>query len=63
MSFPHACDDNSYLVTHVTQDEFRLHFETEVALCREDGTFEMLQVSTPIAERRALRQLIRGEAA
>lgn len=55
--------DSSYLVTHVTLDEFHLHFETEVAICQEDGTFEMLKAPTPIAERRALRQLIHNQAA
>ncbi|MCY1216756.1 hypothetical protein D9M68_518960 [compost metagenome] len=50
--------DGLYQVTHVTLDELRLHFETEVVVGLEDGRLAVRQAPTPVAERKALRELI-----
>ncbi|BAN48922.1 type III secretion system co-regulatory protein PtrC [Metapseudomonas resinovorans] len=63
MSADPRISDNLYQVTHVTLDELRLHFETEVVVSLEDGSLAVRKTPTPAAERKALRELIRAEAA
>ncbi|MBT8769534.1 type III secretion system co-regulatory protein PtrC [Pseudomonas boanensis] len=62
MSADQKLAEQLYQVTHVTVDDLRLRFETEVAVSLEDGSLAVRQAPTPIAERKALRELICGEA-
>jgi hypothetical protein len=63
MSANPRISDSLYQVTHVTLDELRLHFETEVVVSLEDGSLAVRKAPTPAAERKALRELICGRAA
>ena len=63
MSANPRISDSLYQVTHVTLDELRLHFETEVVVSLEDGSLAVRKAPTPAAERKALRELISGRAA
>jgi hypothetical protein len=63
MSANPGISDSLYQVTHVTLDELRLHFETEVVVSLEDGSLALRKAPTPAAERKALRELISGRAA
>ncbi|BAU74275.1 type III secretion system co-regulatory protein PtrC [Metapseudomonas furukawaii] len=58
MSAHPQIDDSLYQVTHVTLDDLRLHFETEVAVSLEDGSLAVRRAPTPASERKALRELI-----
>ncbi|MDH4567494.1 hypothetical protein E8E95_12455 [Pseudomonas sp. BN414] len=58
MSADPRISDNLYQVTHVTLDELSLHFETEVVVGLDDGTLAVRKAPTPVAERKALRELI-----
>ncbi|MOA67436.1 hypothetical protein D3C78_1946170 [compost metagenome] len=58
MSADPRISDSLYQITHVTLDELRLHFETEVLIGLEDGSLAVRQAPTPAAERKALRELI-----
>ncbi|WP_044872930.1 type III secretion system co-regulatory protein PtrC [Pseudomonas sp. LFM046] len=58
MSAHPRISESLYQVTHVTLDELRLHFETEVAVSLEDGSLAVRSAPTPVAERKALRELI-----
>jgi hypothetical protein len=58
MSADPRISDSLYQVTHVTLDELRLHFETEVVVSLDDGRLAVREAPTPVAERKALRELI-----
>ncbi len=58
MSADPRISDDLYQVTHVTLDELRLHFETEVVVSLDDGSLAVRKAPTPVAERKALRELI-----